>query len=35
MKQEEQKRVVMERKTQVPALTDGGVLLQFPKIKSE
>jgi len=35
MKQEEQKRVIRERKTQGRTLTDGGVLLQFPKIKSE
>ena len=35
MKQEEQKRVIRERKTQGRTLIDGGVLLQFPKIKSE
>lgn len=33
--QEEQKRVIRERKTQARTLTGGCVLLQFPKIKSE
>lgn len=35
LKQEEQKRVIRERKAHSRTLTDGGVLIQFPKIKSE
>lgn len=35
MKLEEQKQVMMEQKAQARTLTGGGVLLHFPKIKSE
>lgn len=33
--QQEQKRVISERKLQARTLTGGCVVIQFPKIKSE